>query len=190
MRRRIFIAINFPPDIKKKLASYREKWQELPARWTKPDNLHITLAFIGDVDEDGLVEICRLAKETAQKHYPLSIKLNKISYGPLKKIPPRMIWVSGEKSEEFSVLRNDLEKALLSSEKIPFAPEGREFSPHITLARIRQWDWRRIEPEERPQVDEEISLTFNVSSIEVMESELSAKGPKYEIIESYGLEGK
>lgn len=190
MRRRIFIAINFPQDIKKKLASYRGKWPELPARWTKPDNLHITLAFIGDTDEDGLVEICRVAKEVARKHYPFSIKLDKISYGPLKKIPPRMIWVSGEKSDGFCNLRNDLEKALLSSEKIPFSPEGREFSPHITLARIRQWDWRRIEPEERPEVDQDINLTFNVNSVEVMESELNTKGSRYEIIESYGLEGE
>ncbi len=190
MRRRIFVAINFPQNIKRKLADWRRKWPELPARWTKPDNLHITLAFIGDTDEDGLVEACRVVKETAKRRYPFSIKLNRISYGPLKKIPPRMVWVSGEKSEDFSKLRDDLEEALLGSEKIPFSPERREFSPHITLARIRQWEWRKVEPEERPEIDEEINLVFTVNSVEVMESELNTKGPKYEIIESYSLEGE
>lgn len=160
MRHRIFIAINLPEDIKKTLVNYQGKWPELPVRWTKKDNIHITLEFLGYLADDELLKVCQNTKELAAKHKPFSITLNKICYGPPKKIPPRMIWVVGEKIQEL------------------------DFSPHITLGRIRTWEWKQIEPEERPEVDEEINLSFEVDSLEVMESILKKGGPEYTILES------
>jgi 2'-5' RNA ligase len=186
MRRRIFIAINFPEDIKKELSSFQKKWPELPIRWTKPENLHITLAFLGYLADEELVEVLRITKEVAQRHRPFSINLNKICYGPPKK-PPRMVWVEGEKSKDLANLQIDLEKSLTSSGKIKFEPEERSFTSHITLGRIRQWEFRQIEPEERPNVEIDISLSFDVSSIEVMESFLKRTGPEYTILESCPL---
>ena len=181
-RRRIFIAINLPEDIKRKLGDYQSKWPELPIRWTKPRNLHITLGFLGYVNNEELLEILKIIKEVASKQQPFSINLSKICYGPPKKMPPRMIWAVGEKSPQFAALKDDLGKSLSSSEK-------REFFPHITLGRIRQWEWRRVEPEERPEMEEEINLTFSVNSVEVMESELKKGGAEYAILESHELEG-
>jgi len=186
MRHRIFIAINFPEDIKKELSSFQKKWPELPIRWTKPENLHITLAFLGYISDEELVEILRITKEVAQRHRPFSINLTKICYGPPKK-PPRMVWVEGEKSKDLANLQIDLEKSLTSSEDIKFSPEERSFTLHITLGRIKQWEFRQIEPEERPDVEENISLSFEVNSIEVMESQLKRGGAEYTILESIPL---
>ena len=72
-------------------------------------------------------------------------------------------------------------------QEIRYRPEGRGFTPHITLARIREWEFRKIEPEERPEIEENIDLTFTVESIDVMESELKRGGPVYSIIESHNL---
>jgi len=165
-RQRIFIAINLPENIKKKLAEYQKKWPELPVRWTKPENLHITLDFIGYVTDEELIEVCKRTKEIVDKHNPFEIKLTKICYGPLRlhsRQAPRMVWAIGEKIKEFNL------------------------SPHITLGRIRKWEWQRIEPEERPSVDEEINLSFSVNSIEIMESGLKRGGPEYTVLESYNL---
>ena len=52
-----FIAINLPEDIKEKLAEYQESWSELPIRWTKKENLHITLEFLGYLTEQKLIEV-------------------------------------------------------------------------------------------------------------------------------------
>jgi len=186
MRHRIFIAINFPEEIKRELEKFQSRWPELPVRWVKPENLHITLAFLGYLTDEELVEILRITKEVAQRHQPFSINLNKICYGP-PKMPPRMIWVEGEKSKDLANLQLDLEKSLTSSGKIKFEPEERSFTCHITLGRIRQWEFRQIEPEERPNVETEISLSFDVSSIEVMESSLKRTGPEYTILESCPL---
>ena len=198
-RHRIFIAINLPPDIKKILAGYEKKWSrsqsdrgssiqsgpELPAKWVGQDNLHITLIFLGDLTDIELGEVCIAVKEVARKYNSFKISLNKISYGPDNKIPPRMIWASGEKIKKLSLLKNDLEESLL--EKIRFVPENRGFTPHITLARISAFQWRAIEIEERPDVSETIDLNFDVESIEIMESELKKGGPEYTIIESHSL---
>ncbi len=186
-RRRVFIAINLPENIKKKLAEYQRKWPELPIRWTKPDNIHITLVFLGYIRDEELLEISKIIKEVASQRSSFSVNLNNICYGPPKKMPPRMIWGVGAKSAEFASLRDDLDKLLLDSENTNFSSEKREFFPHITLGRIRKWEWQRIEPEERPEVNEEINLIFSVDSIEMMESVLKKTGPEYTILESVPL---
>jgi 2'-5' RNA ligase len=163
MRHRVFIAINLPENIKKELSSFENKWPDLPARWTKKENLHITLEFLGYVSDEELMKVCQDTAELAQKHKPFDVRLNKIIYGPPGKMPPRMIWAVGEKIQELNI------------------------SPHITLARIRAWGFRQIEPEERPEVNEDIDLTFEVNSIEVMESVLKRGGPIYTILESFPL---
>jgi len=102
-----------------------------------------------------------------------------------------MIWAIGEKSEKFASLKDDLEKSLSDFPEIrqdsSVNGKQRKFSPHITLGRIKQWEWRRIEPEEIPAVEKDINLSFSVNSIKIMESVLKRKGPEYTILETYNL---
>jgi len=185
MKQRIFIAINLPREIKEVLGDFQNKYPELPARWTKPENNHITLIFIGYADEQEILEIKQVVQNIILRYKPFSIALDKISYGPPKIMPPRMVWALGPLPKEFLNLKNDLQKEL--AEKIRFMPEKRETVLHITLARIKEWEWRKIEPEERPQVDENIDLKFAVNSIELMKSVLKRGGPEYKILQSYNL---
>jgi len=185
---RIFIAINLPENIKKELISYQEKWPELPIRWTKKDNLHITLVFIGSVSDEEIPGICKAAKEAAGKKEPFSINFKKICYGPPNKVPPRMVWIEGEKSKELADLRDDLENSLLKSSGQKYQEiKSQPFSPHITLGRIKEWEFKKIEPEERPEIETDINLDFELLSIEVMESELKRVGPEYIVLESCPL---
>jgi 2'-5' RNA ligase len=163
MRQRVFIAINLPAEIKKQLASYQSQWPELPVRWAKADNLHITLEFLGYLTDEEVLKTCQKTKELAASCKPFTVLLNKICYGPPQKMPPRMVWVMGEKIKELNL------------------------SPHITLGRIKTWQWKQIEPEERPEVETEINFSFEVNSIEVMESQLKRGGPEYTILESLKL---
>lgn len=187
MRHRIFIAINLPEKVKKQLVDYQSKWLELPCRWTKKENLHITLMFLGYISDEELLEILRITREVAQKHEPFPINLIKICYGPPKKIPPRMIWAEGEKSEELGKLQNNLENSLLASSAKGVESEPRPYAPHITLGRIKAWEFQKIEPEERPEVQETINFSFEVNFIDVMESELKRGGPNYTILETCPL---
>jgi 2'-5' RNA ligase len=185
MYRRIFIAINIPGRIRKKLAQHQADWPELPAKWTKEENLHITVIFLGSVSEMDLPDICKITNEVAKRHEPFLIKLNQVCYGPNKKIPPRMIWAKGNPSMELTKLKEDLNKSL--SESVNFHKEEKALIPHVTLARIKAWDWKKIEPEERPIVEKEIDFEFEIESIDIMESELNKTGPEYIVLESIPL---
>jgi 2'-5' RNA ligase len=143
--------------------------------------------FLGYLADEELLEVINIAKEVASRNQPFSINLKKIIYGPPKKMPPRMVWVEGEESEELGKLQKDLENSLLTSPVKGIESESRPYAPHITLGRIKEWEFRKIEPEERPEVNEEINLNFEVNSIEVMESELKKGGPNYAILESCSL---
>jgi 2'-5' RNA ligase len=188
MTHRIFIAINLPEKIKEELISFKEKFPELPARWVKKENLHITLTFLGYIKEEIIPKIIEISQQIASNHNRFSIKIIKITYGPPKVSPPRMVWAIGEKNEILGKLQENLKNALREM-KIPQLEEeeGRGFIPHITLARIRKWEFKQMEPEERPEIDENLNLSFEVKSIEIMESYLKRGGAEYIILKSFPL---
>lgn len=193
------MAINLPRDIKKELYLHQKKWPELsrsqsdrgsstgsgPAKWVTQDNLHITLVFLGYLSDLQVGEACLVLKEVLQKYNSFELKLSKITYGPVGKPQPRMVWVEGERNKQLSLIKKDLQVSLL--EKINFAPEKKAFNPHITLARLNAFEWRAMELEERPEINENIELPFVVESIELMESQLKRGGPIYTAIESFSL---
>jgi len=190
MDRRIFIAINLSENAKRTLAAYEDKWPSLPAKWTKPDNLHITAVFIGYISDNELVDVCSGIKSFIARQESFSIKLSKVCYGPPdSKVGqvPRMVWAIAEESEQFTSLCDSLTKGILSLPDVAFRPDNKKSIPHITLARIKEWEWRRIEPEERPEVEDYVDLEIPVESIEVMESQMKQGGPEYTILESFEL---
>ncbi len=190
-KKRIFIAINLPEDVKKRLINYQNKWSDLDPHyinWVKKENLHITLVFIGYADDDETYKICNFVKEIARKQEPFYINLERIILGPAydkssagKPPTPRMFWVEGEKSQKLADLQNDLENAL--SIGTGYKKEARAFRPHITLARFK-YPIVKLLPE---KVDASFKCQISVETIEVMQSNLHRSGPEYSILESVNL---
>ncbi len=187
MLHRLFIAINLPETAKKELLSYKEKYQDLPARWTLPKNLHLTLVFYGNAAEKELEEIKAKVKGIVKHCKPFSFTLSKIIYGPSNE-EPKMIWAVGDMPQELLTLQKDLVKALLRGSASKLEAEPLDFTLHITLARLKELTFKRMEPEERPIIDEDISLDIPVHSIEIMESKLKRSGTEYTICGSISLE--
>lgn len=184
IKHRVFVAINIPDDIKRKLFEIQQKWSGLPVRWTKRNSLHLTISFLGYVDSEDLYRICEITREVAKNHQSFFCSFKKVMFGPPAKTP-RMIWVVGEKSTEATKIKQELEKEFSLESSINFAPEDRSFSPHITLARIKMGEWRTLK--EVPKIDEEFSFDFSVNSMEVMESHLLGDGAEYVVLESAPL---
>jgi len=90
----------------------QNRWPELPARWTKPENLHITLLFLGNVNDEEVYNICLKLKTVSQRHNPFDLTIDNVTYGPFQKVPPRMVWASGQVSQELGALQKDLESEL------------------------------------------------------------------------------
>jgi 2'-5' RNA ligase len=182
IKKRIFIAVNLTEQAREELLSeQKEIPREMPVKLTREDNLHITLCFLGSMEETRIAKICEITSEIAEKHSGFSINLNRIDYGPPGIIPPRMIWAIGALNKELSEINQELELKLLGKKN------HREFLPHITLGRIREWQWRQIDVEERPLIEKDISINFEVKSIDVMESQLKRTGAEYSILKSFPL---
>jgi 2'-5' RNA ligase len=194
-KKRLFIAINLPEQIKKRLFDWELKLEQeyglgefrgRNVNWVIKNNLHITLIFIGYATDEETYEIAKKMKEVAKKHQSFFINLESIVLGPMGK-PSRMFWVEGEKSQELADLQNDLESVLSVSSG--YGKEIRAFKPHITLARFKSSEVaRRIK--EQGIVDKKINYQVPVDSIELMQSTLGRFGPEYTILELVNLEGK
>lgn len=184
-RKRTFIAICLPDNIKGQFTQFQKNWPELPCKWVKKENLHITLNFLGDLKQERIDKAFEVLQEISEKNNQFSILFNKICYGPDQKIPPRLVWAQGENTKEFLKLKQELDSLL--AEKINFTIENRNFTPHITLARIKKWDWQKIDLEERPDVNLSISIQIQINSIEIMESRLKRTGAEYKILKSFKL---
>jgi len=179
-KHRIFIAINLPKEVKDYLAKFEKKRFNWPVRWTKPENLHITLVFVGYVGDVELEKIKEITKQVVCNYREFDVVLEKICPGPIN-ARPRMIWVLGKRNDYLSQLKEELENALISSSEIPYnRKENREFFVHITLARARGFS-------KIPAVDVKLNIEFKVNSIEIMESKLLPTGAEYNVVELFEL---
>ena len=186
MLHRIFIAINLPQKSKEQLLKWQHQWPELKARWTTEENLHLTLAFLGNTSDQELAEVCNLLKQVGERHSPFSVEFTSIAYGP-SSANPRMIWAVGKKSSELLALQKDIENTLVNSNQIHFQRESRPFSLHLTLARLKAFELQRLDAEEFPEVHEDVSISLEAKSFEVMESTLKRSGAEYAILQSIPL---
>ncbi|MBI4123185.1 MAG: RNA 2',3'-cyclic phosphodiesterase [Parcubacteria group bacterium] len=182
--KRLFVAVNLPESAKEELLSYQEMWVELPGTWTKRENLHATLAFLGNKSEQEEQEIRSILKKVAAKHAPFTMHISRIAYGP-PKTTPLMIWAIGESQNEFLSLKRDIEKGLTTSPVLRFEPKQEDAIVHLTLLRLDKWAFAAMEEEERPIIEEEIDLSFPVNSFELMESKFG--GSQYTVLASFRL---
>lgn len=175
--RRVFIAINLPEKVKSTLEGEKIDFPEKNiVKWVKKENLHITLSFLGEIKDEEILRVCEVMEKIKKQSF--SLKAKKISYFG-DKIPPKLIIVSLKENKELNSLVEEIKEGIEIKDK--------PFIPHITLGRVKSFLWRRMEPEERPIIEKEISFEFKVNSIEVMESSLSRKGSSYTILQSIKL---
>ena len=133
---RLFIAVDLPETNKKNLEAV---FFGIPgARWVALDQLHLTVRFIGDVDGALLHDIKSELEEVSISSFDL--QLRGVGHFPPRGAP-RVIWVGLEKSEPLQLLRKKINTALL---KIGLEPERRKFSPHITLARLKNTPLQKV----------------------------------------------
>jgi len=124
---RLFVGINFPPELKLRLSVL---CSGLPgAKWVDPGNFHLTLRFIGEIGEDVAADVDDALARLRARRFTLQIAGTGV-FGD----KPRSLWAGIERSPELVGLRDKIEQALI---RVGLPPEPRKFAPHITLARLR-----------------------------------------------------
>ena len=133
---RLFVALSLPHELRVRLAGLRG--QVPGARWVPPENMHITLRFIGEVDtataDDVHGELERI--DTGPPEIRLSGVGQFESRGQV-----RALWAGVERNEELQRLQAKVEKAC---QRVGLAPETRRFHPHVTLARCKSTNLARV----------------------------------------------
>jgi 2'-5' RNA ligase len=126
---RLFIAVELPDEVKRVLGRIRA---DIPsARWVPEEQIHLTLAFLGEVDDAALQQLTE--QLTAIKTPFFELRFSGTGCFPDRR-RPRVLWVGLEPEPLLGVLASKVHEAVLSS-GIP--QEARPFSPHITLARLK-----------------------------------------------------
>lgn len=179
---RSFIAIELPQNVKTglaKLLSELGKTRHPFVKWVNPESIHLTLKFLGNIPFKQVAEINRLMEEAVQGTLPFHLEVSELGAFPnLKR--PRVLWVSikGEIDTLLS-LQQSIDSALAP---LGFAEEKRPFTPHLTLARLRE----RTSPAERKIFAElvmstnfESSYPLEVKTISLMRSQLTPEGAIY-----------
>ncbi len=161
-KKKIYIEIQIPAQTKRRLSKKIEQWSQLPVKWSKEDNFHLTVSFVGYVDESVTPEICAKVSQAVENLESFDLELDKIEFSP-NASDPRMVMLSGQPSEELRILNEAIEEAL-GMNKV----EHKQFRPNVTLGKIRKEKWNELE--EKPLINEKVHIIVPVDYVSVMES--------------------
>jgi len=125
---RLFTALTLPEDVRTQLTGLRGGLRG--ARFIDPENYHVTLRFIGDVDEPTADEVVDALSRI--RRAPVTVKITGLgSFGNRK---PHAVWARVEPTAELMELQAEQERVL---QRIGLPPEARRFTPHVTIARLK-----------------------------------------------------
>ena len=156
---RLFIAVNFPAEIKAAIAKIRDSIKEAAFRgnFTLTENLHLTLVFLGECDPQQTEAVKSVLDET--KFSEFSFSLDKVGY--FKRDGGDTWWIGLKENKSISALQSDLSERLRQK---GFILESRRYYPHVTIGREVKVPAGFIQPKFQP-------VSFDVTGIELMKSE-------------------
>jgi 2'-5' RNA ligase len=188
-RSRTFIAVPVERFTHDRLVGLQERLAGggVPAKWVEPDNLHITLLFLGEVDSREVPEICAAVQWSAGGMQPFSLTLAGAGAFPTPRRPRTLIVRVTEGGPQLIALHDAIEKPLL--ELGCYRREERPFRPHLTIGRVKG------------QVGDEVGGVIrqfegwqggqsHVDEVQVLGSELRPQGPEYTVFCRVPLRGK
>lgn len=175
----MFIAALIPQDIRAKLTNYINtlKHNIDGVKWEESEKLHVTLKFLGDVDESKVDEISNMLDKLVHSYSPFKLEFSDFGGFPDLK-HPGVLYVGLSRNSELSKFQNELERDL---HNLGFNKEDRRFIPHITLARVK----KRIHIRETLPITQSI---FDITQIGLIKSELGAEGSVYTPVQIFKLE--
>lgn len=181
MKKRLFLAIEIPPSLKRKIAELQEelKTAGIRASWTNPTNIHLTLIFFGDLDYTLIPEICEALSQIKLKSIQVAC-----SYlgGFPDLVKPHTLWIGIKENKDLNQLEKKISKILQSANLV--FDNSKEFRPHLTFARFK--NVRNIQ-ELLEKIPDKDFPCFSVKEMVLFESELSKEGPIYKPVKVFTI---
>lgn len=178
---RLFVALNIPDEVKNNIIELREKiWSDKKIKWESPNKFHLTLKFIGEVEETLLEDL--MESISFVENYPIqTLSFNKFGFF-FKDNQARILWAGFEVQNDLLEISNKLNDEL---NRFGIKKENRKFKAHLTLLRIKQSisiDFINSFKNFRFE-----KVNFQSNSVSLIKSELDSKGSTYSEIKKYNL---
>ena len=178
---RAFIAIDIPVEISDALGRLSQQLDQfVPAqavRWVQPADMHLTLNFLGDeVTAVHMTQISQLLDQLAPETKPFTLRLDKLGCFP-KPLAPRVIWAG--LAGEIRAVHQFKTKLDAGLEPLGWPPERRNFSPHLTLGRVKNTP--AVAQAGLPFETPLESKSFQATAVRLYQSELTRQGPQYTV---------
>jgi 2'-5' RNA ligase len=149
-------------------------------KWVEPENLHVTLKFLGDVHQRDILAVCRAVEQGAAELAPFELEVRGAGAFP-NAARPRTVWLGAEAGAEQMVLLHDRVEAALA--ELGFREEHRRFQTHLTIGRVRGVGPGIAELGKLLQQHADfLAGRVNVQEVTVFASTLTAIGPIYEVL--------
>lgn len=186
---RIFCAVELPPDMRTRAAAHiaqlREAVPTMRASWERTEKLHLTLKFFGDVEPERILnQLAPALERAAQNVAPFDLAIEGTGAFPPRGLP-KVLWLGiTDSSGALAYLQQRLETECAREN---FPHESRRFHPHLTIARVRTPAGARESAEAHTKKMQFDAVTFNVSKIILVRSEIEVSGSRYTIISRHML---
>jgi len=183
---RAFVAVELGPAVTAPLQRIIQELRSQVAgvRWSSPEQLHLTLKFVGEIDNRILPAICEAVRAACRETAPFSIQLQGLGAFPLNK-PPRVLWVGVDSGTSHLCSLAERLDQQLSPLGVP--RETRRFTPHLTLGRVgRTADAAHLQ-RVISHVDQRIALRCEIDEVVLMASLKQQGETIYEPIDTIEL---
>jgi 2'-5' RNA ligase len=150
------------------------------AKWVEAENMHLTLVFLGELDDRDLMAVFKVAKKVAAAAGPFGIEVAGVGAFPTPR-RPKVIWAGiTEGADELLSLHAALEEPLIDAGA--YRKEERAYTPHLTLGRPNTEADGQLLAAELPKYQDWKGGTFLVDELIVFSSEMQRKGPEYTVM--------
>jgi 2'-5' RNA ligase len=179
---RLFVAIDIEPHVRVRIKQVQNRLRQTPGlsdkevKWVVPEQIHLTLKFLGEVRDDLLTQVCDVVKRTASEFESFDFEVKGLgAFGR----PARIVWAGTSECPPMKQLQAALESRFA---ELGWDPENRPFAGHLTLCRVKNVSaGRKLADAVQAYKDESLGLV-GVTELVLYQSQLSSAGPLYTAI--------
>jgi len=184
--KRLFLAADITPGtaLLEAYDNIRHTLRMEKINWVRKDQMHLTLAFLGDTEENIIPGLVSDIESAVKTHHSFTLTL--AGLGVFRNIhDPRVIWIGCQSEKEFQEIKTDTDKVL---ESLGFEAEARSFAPHLTLGRIKSMRHLNHMSQLIGVYKDTVFQSENVREIVLYESHLTTEGPEYMPVHKFILD--
>lgn len=179
---RLFAAVDIDPQVRGQIARIQGQLKsELnlkgrDAKWVRPEQIHLTLKFLGEVPDDAIMKVCEVVNQTAARHNGFDMQVHGMGvFGR----PARVVWVGIEPCPALNALQADMDSGF---ENIGWDKESRPFAGHLTVCRVKTASAGKRLTAAIEKYNDKIFGSVWVRQAVLYESRLSSAGPEYSAV--------